>query len=173
MQENVNEKLYYEIDTWKYRKYGEVALVKGPMTAYEIAKDTPDAPKGNFSITREKELISSINCLRGKMGTLFAYILEHRDPYNQMLYKPKKISVATSMSERAVIENLRYFEKQDMIARDEESLMIHPGIIHRGNRLREIRLIDNFKKMQKAWRSGGAENGEMEVREDVVRESDA
>lgn len=154
MQENEYEPLYLKIDGKKYHSTGELAILEGPLPWLEFEKVIGFAPKGNFSITREDKLTESIRCLKSKTGILFAYLLDHRDPNNQMLYRPKRISLNTRMSQRAVIENLRYFEDKEIIARDEESIMVHPGIVHRGNRAREQHLLRVFGDMQSAWRNG-------------------
>lgn len=168
MQKNENEPLYFKIDGWKYHHTGEWDVLAGPMTEMEFLKQAGKAPKGNFSITREKNLIESIRCLKSKTGILFAYLLDNRDTNNQLLYKPKKISMNTGISERGVIENLKYFEQHEIIARDDETIMVHPGIVHRGNRLRENHLLDVFNDMKKAWRDGTTKKEETEKKENVV-----
>lgn len=150
--------LYIRIDTRRFQETGEILPVSRPKTVDELFGNVGKAPKGGFSITREHNLIQAIRCLKGKMGILFAYLIENRDPNNQLLYDSALIAKNTGLTQKSVIDNLKYFEECGIIARKSQIIMLFPGIVHRGNRLREGQLIKIFGDMQKSKKESEESN---------------
>lgn len=141
--------LYIQIDTKRFQETGEIFPISKPKTVDELFGNVGKAPKGGFSITREHNLIQTFRYLKGKMGILLAYLIENRDPNNQLLYDSALIAKNTGLTQKSVIDNLKYFEKCGIIARTSQTIMLFPGIVHRGNRLREGQLIKIFNDIQK------------------------
>lgn len=156
-------KLYIEIDSARYWENGAIFVTgRVPKTEEMILDTVGMAPKGGFSITREKDLINCLRKIKGKMSLLLAYIIERRDSNNTVPYDLKEIKEVTGLTEQSIIANLKYFEKCGIIARKRKTIMLASGIVHRGNRLKEGALNKKFLEMQE-WgkkRSGEARSGQ-------------
>lgn len=154
MQNYTYEPMYIEIDTKSYMFYGEVNQIGEPKTIDQLFGNVGKAPKGGFSITRERSLVHGIQSLRGKMGILLGYLIDVRDANNQLLYAPDDIARDTQLTKRSVVDNLLYFEEREMVSRTKNKIMLAPGIVHRGNRRREGQLIKKFDEMRSARKNG-------------------
>lgn len=152
---NKDEPLYARIDNELYWETGCMRIVSNiPFSEEQIAGIIGSAPKGGFSITREKDLADCFRKIRGKMGLLVAYLIENRDANNIIPYDLKDITEKTGLTDPSVISNLRFFEKEGIIARKRKRIMLASGIVHKGNRKKEWKLIDEFKKMQESSKEG-------------------
>lgn len=150
-------KLYIEIDSARYWENGAIFVTgRVPKTEEMILDTVGMAPKGGFSITREKDLIGCLRKIKGKMGLLLAYIIENRDSHNTIPYDLKEIKETTGLTEQSIIANLKYFERCGIIARKRKTIMLASGVVHRGNRLKEGALNKRFLEMQE-WSKKEAE----------------
>lgn len=142
-------KLYIEIDGARYWENGAIFVTgRVPKTEEMILDTVGMAPKGSFSITREKDLINCLRKIKGKMSLLLAYIVENRDSNNTIPYDLKGIKEATGLTEQSIIANLKYFEECGIIARKRKTIMLASGIVHKGNRLKEGALNKKFLEMR-------------------------
>lgn len=141
--------MYVKIDPKAYMKTGEVIIVGEPQTIEGIVGNVGKAPKGGFSITRDENLSESYKSIKGRMGIVFAYLVEKRDSDNQVLYNLGEMSKRTGLTRRSVMEAIKHFEEEGMIVRVGNRLMVHPCIVHKGNRQREAQLLNLFEQMKK------------------------
>lgn len=144
---NELERVYVEIDIEKFAREGEILILGTPKTFSEIAAENAKEKKGWFSITRDDCLCDSYEKIKGKMGIVFSYLIRMRDSNNQIIYDLKHISEQTKLSQHTIIDTIKYFEEKGMIKRNGNRVMINPGIIHKGDRIREAVLMKIFEKM--------------------------
>lgn len=143
--------LYVRIDAQTYYRTGEVEITSSAQSLDEILKRLGSVQKGAFSITRDKELSRSFRKIHGKAGLVMAYLIDERDFKNQVMYRPKKMARAIGLSQRVLIETIKFFIEEGLLARDkddEDVLMLHPLIVHRGTREREAYLMKMFEEMR-------------------------
>lgn len=157
------KRLYVEIDTRAFNKFGEIEVIGRPMTISSLIDNSSNAPKGSFDLAYT-EMLADFMELAGKRGKLIANILRHKDA-NNCVYKISKTLCGTKKeiaSRTTLYSFLKEASDKGHIVLKHDGLMLNPQIMRRGNKAREAYLTNEFEQLRIENETENAEAGETE-----------
>lgn len=140
----VQKKAYVEIDYDALQTTGEIKIVSEPIVAPTI---TTKVPRGKFEITYTAELFGILEKLGNKKIQVLSYLLDHKDERNQINMTYPQLMKATGTSRQTVASTLSILSNAGLISRQNSVIMISPGLMVKGNQMREAYLMRRYQEM--------------------------
>ena len=137
-------KAYVEIDLEMLESTGEIRIVGEPIIAPTI---TTKVPRGKFEITYTSELFDIMKTLGNKKIEVLSYILDHKDGNNSLNMTNTELAKVTNSSRPTVIETINILREAHLITRKGTVLMVSPGLMVKGNQLREAWLMRKYEEI--------------------------
>ena len=130
--------LYKDKSTWINKDTGE------EIEADEIVNKT--GRKG-FMITYLSTIIHLLDVVGNKKMQVIKYILENMDiSSNTLIITTTELSKKSKVSRQIVSDTLKILESSNIIKRKTGAIMIHPELLHRGNKDKERILLTRFQE---------------------------
>ena len=138
------EKAYVEIDLELLRATGEIRITSSPIIAPTI---TTNVPRGKFEITYTSELFGILEKLGNKKIQVLSYILDNKDGNNSLNMTNTQLSKQLGIARQTVIDTMHILEDANLVKRQNSVIMISPGLMVKGNQLREAWLMRRYQEI--------------------------
>lgn len=141
---------YIQIDEDAYLESGEVILQGSAMTAWEIyEREELDSVGGEkytqFGIHHMDELCMLINALGGKRGEFISFLLKAKNNQNKIVERSHlELAKEAGVSLKSATEGINILRDKGLLKLSNRSIMIHPYLDRRGNRRREVFLMNLY-----------------------------
>ena len=143
------DRYFVEIDTEKYENFGEVYITAPPIQwSILCEREFAKVPRGGFEIHRRESLCSFVKAIGGQRGVVGEFLIRRKDSQNKILATNREIAAITGISLGATNALLQQLRNSDCIRCRSGSLMVNPGVAHRGDRRREAFLLNLYENFE-------------------------
>ena len=133
---------YVKIDAKALHETGEVKIISDPIEAEQIVKKVP---RHGFEITYLAYFCDLFDKLGGKKYVVFKYIIEHKNPDNQLIITNRELAEKCKVGINTVTDTLKLLKEAGLISTRTGAIMLLPKLAHRGSDRKEAYLMQKFE----------------------------
>lgn len=143
------ERYFVEIDAEKYESDGEIYIIAPPFCWSALCeRESSPLPKSGFEIHRKEYLCRFIRATGSQRGAVAEYLLRKKDGQGKVLATNRELAAATGVSLGTVSALLRDLRAAGCVKCRTGSVMLNPGVAHRGDRRREAVLLKLYETFE-------------------------